>query len=167
MNKNRILSFTLLIFALSGILLVGGCKKYKLKKAKKRQEAAASPIQGSWQMLGYINPNSHDLKPLPDDQGRGIVLHCKDDGTNGKYMGHTKMNEIIGHYTVSDHHQIIMSEPGGTKVGEPKWGNRFWKSMKSVHSYKIHQKQHHRELHLIYDEANARMVFKEIVPEKE
>ena len=168
MNRNRILTLSVLFLALTGVVLTSGCKAMKRRRIAKEQAEAASPVQGSWKVLGYVNPGESKLRPLPEDQERGIVIHCKDDGTNGRFVGHTKVNQITGQYTLSPKKGIIVSNFGGTKMGEPKWGNRFWLAMKSIHHWDIIEpkKGEFRKLYLKYDEMNAKIVFEELPPEK-
>ena len=143
------------------------CKNWKTKRTEKRKAKAASSVTGSWKMLGYINPGKTEMRSLPDDQGRGIVLTFTDDGQLGRFYGHTKMNEVFGAYTVTGPNTLEVSKVGGTKVGEPKWGTKFWRAMKVVHSWEIKKKGDLKHLHLIFDEANAKAVFEEVPPQEE
>ena len=163
MSFKRILTTSLFLFAIAGLFISSGCKERKAAKALEKRKRNGSHLVGTWKLLGYINPGQTEMRPLPEDQGRGIQMTFIDDGKIGKFTGHTKVNEIMGSYTLQDHKKIDIGNFTGTKVGgEPKWGTKFWRGLKSIHSYETHHQHHLKQLHLIYDEANAQMVFEEV-----
>lgn len=167
MKVKYILSTSLCLLAVFGLLMVSGCKNYKQKKTLQKREANASPLTGGWKLMGYMNPSESQLRPLPEDQGRGIVINFKDDGKAGKFTGHTKANEILGSYTLEEPQKITIVNFTGTKVGgEPKWGTKFWRGLKSIHTWQIQDQGKTQQLILIYDEANAKMIL-ESIPEPE
>lgn len=44
----------------------------------------------------------------------------------GKMNGHTVTNSVSGAYELLKNNKMKTLSFGGTKVGEPGWGNKFW-----------------------------------------
>ena len=172
MNITKMLTRTLWVITLAGLFVLSGCKKGDQRHlAATEQEAEpekGSPVQGSWKVIGYHDPKQDKRRSLPENQGRGIVIHCQDNGTYGRFEGHTKVNEIYGTYTLASPDKIAIAGFGGTKAGEPRWGSQFWKGMREAHHWEIiEQENQPSKLKLQYGEENLTILFRELPPKED
>jgi hypothetical protein len=90
-------------------------------------------ILGSWVVVFYEDlENGFIIKKNDVDSWGGLDVELKfmDDST---FCGFNTTNEIAGHYILRDS-TINIDVYGGTKVGQPKWGNMF---SDIVHSHSI------------------------------
>ena len=81
-------------------------------------------VFGSWE-VGYYEDLEYDTITTKDDVDSwgGMDVHIKfmDDST---FCGGNTTNDIAGHYTIADS-IVDIDVYGGTKVGQPVWGNMF------------------------------------------
>jgi hypothetical protein len=66
-----------------------------------------------------------------------MTFEFQDDGNSGKFKGKTITNDVNGNYLVTPTNKIKVTNFGGTKVGEPILGGKFWNSIRISSSFRI------------------------------
>ncbi len=116
-----------------------------------------NPLFGSWEVVFYEDLE-HDSITSKDDVdswgGMDVQIKFMDDST---FCGGNTTNDIAGHYTITDS-SFDIDVYGGTKVGQPVWGNIFSDIVYS-HSF-TDFKRSDTELKLFYnDNKNCIVLF--------
>jgi heat shock protein HslJ len=92
-------------------------------------------VIGSWVVACYENLENGSViskNDVPSMGGMDVELKFMNDGT---FCGFNTTNEIAGHYTLRDF-TIKIDVYGGTKVGQPEWGDMFSDIVYSVESFR-------------------------------
>ncbi|MCF2445155.1 lipocalin-like domain-containing protein [Dyadobacter sp. CY345] len=101
-------------------LSVSGCKK----------ESCCNPenqdLEGTWQLEGYRDLKTNMLKEIPANDGRNVVYTFQDDGQEGMISGKTYSNTVGGSYEILGGSKLMVTNFGGSKVGEPEWSGKAW-----------------------------------------
>ena len=121
------------------------------------QTSAYHPLglNGKWKLMQYKDFSTGQIMNEPEKLSSSMIFEFKDDGVSGHFDGHTVTNETTGEYTLEKENIIHVSKVGGTKVGEPEWGSRFWNTIYQSSSYIINQDT----LTIMYDKNTKAMVF--------
>jgi hypothetical protein len=105
-------------------------------------------VIGSWVVVFYEDLENGSIiykKDIESMGGMDVELKFKDDST---FCGFNTTNEIAGHFIQQDS-TINIDVYGGTKVGQPKWGNMF---SDIIHSHSIESfKRSSAQLKLYYN----------------
>ncbi|MDP4222896.1 MAG: hypothetical protein Q8868_06230 [Bacteroidota bacterium] len=105
-------------------------------------------VYGNWIVAFYENlENGSIIKKSDVDSwgGLDVAIKFKDDST---FCGVNTSNEIAGHYTMQNS-MINIDVYGGSKVGQPEWGNMF---SELVYSHSITSfKKSNSQLKLFYN----------------
>jgi hypothetical protein len=99
----------------------------------------ASNIDGRWRVISYedFEYNTLILKNDADSwDGMDVILTFSVDSMYGR----NTTNTVSGKYEISDRNIRIINY-GGTKVGQPEWGNMFSGIVHSLESFKINASQ--------------------------
>jgi hypothetical protein len=102
----------------------------------------------------------HDLlsgqsESEPLDIKRSIILDFSDISDTGKISGHTVRNEVFGDYELLIDKKIHIIRFGGTKVGEPPWGSKFWNAIHKSTSYKVY----YDKMFILFNSDTEKMEF--------
>ena len=100
-----------------------------------KDEITTQTLNGKWKLVEYHNLTLRTSESEPTNISRSILIEFSDNGSNGKISAHTVTNSVGGEYELSKVNRIKTVRFGGTKVGEPNWGSKFWDAMYSVSSY--------------------------------
>jgi heat shock protein HslJ len=95
----------------------------------------STTITGKWQLKAYHNLAAATIETEPATISRSIIMEFSDNGRLGKMTGHTVTNTVSGAYELLDNQKMITTSFGGTKVGEPAWGNKFWTAIHTANAY--------------------------------
>jgi hypothetical protein len=119
-----------------------GCVKdqyYKdISNINHRTNVESNPLNnnvfGSWVVVLYEDlKNGSKISKNDVESGGGMDVELKfiNDST---FCGFNTTNEIAGHYTLQDT-TINIDVYGGTKVGQPEWGDMFSDIVYSIESF--------------------------------
>jgi hypothetical protein len=92
-------------------------------------------VIGCWVVVYYENLENGSVISKNDVQSMGgmdVELKFMNDGT---FCGFNTTNEVAGHYTLQDF-TIKIDVYGGTKVGQPEWGDMFSDIVYTVESFR-------------------------------
>ena len=73
----------------------------------------------------------------------------------GKMNGHTITNSVSGAYELLKKNKMTTLSFGGTKVGEPGWGKKFWNA---IHTATAYERQGNK-LFIFFNADNEKMEF--------
>ena len=134
-----------LILSLS---IISGCTKDQVNSDELIDPQSCNNVYGNWVVVSYENLGSGSIIKKGDvDSWGGMDIEIKfmDDST---FCGSNTSNSIAGHYTMPDS-SFDIDVYGGTKVGQPDWGNMFSDVVYS-HSF-TYFKRSNTELRLFYN----------------
>jgi len=94
-----------------------------------------SSLSGNWKLISYEDIQSGTIDYEPQNINRSIIVEFSDNGKTGTLSGHTVTNTVSGEYKLKEKNKIEVLSFGGTKVGEPEWGSKFWDAMHNASSY--------------------------------
>lgn len=95
-------------------------------------------LDGRWKLTRYYNLTNGTRESEPSNISRSIILDFSDNGITGKLSGHTVRNTVFGDYELLRDNNMNTIRFGGTKVGEPYWGAKFWDAIHSASSFDRH-----------------------------
>lgn len=113
-------------------------------------------LTGKWRLIRYHNVIAGTSESQPANIPRSIIIEFSDNGYKGKINGLTVTNEVFGEYELIKGKKMKILNFGGTKVGEPTWGNKFWNSIHTASSYYRHK----NKLFLFFNAGIEKMEFK-------
>ena len=70
--------------------------------------------------------------------------------------GQTVTNSVGGEYELLNVNSMKTLSFGGTKIGEPNWGSKFWDAIHSANSYE----RHSNKLFIYFNADTEKMEFK-------
>lgn len=112
-------------------------------------------LTGKWKLFVYEDLTNLDIEFEPIDIKRSIIISFFDNGKDGIMYGHTVTNQVSGEYSIFKPNQIKVTGFGGTKVGEPPWGNKFWDTITLASLFEVDEE----ELIIFYNNNKERMIF--------
>ena len=92
-------------------------------------------LSGNWKLISYEVIQTGTIDYEPQNISRSIIIEFSDNGKIGSLSGHTVTNTVSGEYELKEKNMIKVLRFGGTKVGEPEWGSKFWDAMHNASSY--------------------------------
>jgi heat shock protein HslJ len=124
---------------LIGIILITiSCEENQLIKNFDNDQSIQN-INGSWVVVSYedFDKNSVVKKNDVDSwNGMDVVLTFTIDSLYGR----NTTNTVSGNFTLSER-TIHIIRYGGTKMGQPEWGNMFSDIVHNLESYKVNENQ--------------------------
>lgn len=94
-------------------------------------------IDGTWVVVSYESTNDSITKnDVESWNGMDVILTFTKDSLYGR----NTTNSVKGSYTINNRNINIISY-GGTKVGQPAWGNMFSDAVYKFSSFKINSTQ--------------------------
>ncbi len=131
MNMKKLLViFGILIFS-------AGCEKDQINRSFINDQSIGN-INGTWIVVSYedFEKNSVTKKNDVDSwNGMDVILTFTIDSIYGR----NTTNSVFGNYTVSGR-GIHIIRFGGTKIGQPEWGNMFSDVVHNLESFKINER---------------------------
>ena len=132
--------------AISVFIFAVGCDKDKIDE-NFMDDTSIPNINGKWKVVSYedFEKNSITVKNDIDSwNGMDVIMTFANDSL----WGYCTTNAMTGKYTLSGRYLHIISY-GGTKIGQPEWGNMFIKVIYDIESYAIND----HKLRLYYDDS--------------
>ena len=99
------------------------------------KDDSTTTLNGKWKLVKYHNLTVGTSESEPTNISRSIIIDFSDNGSKGKMDGHTVTNSVGGDYELLKDNRMKTLSFGGTKVGEPNWGSKFWDAIHSASSY--------------------------------
>ncbi len=113
-------------------------------------------LTGNWRLIKYYNLITTTSEAEPATIPRSIIIEFSDNGHMGKMNGHTVTNSVGGEYELLKNNKMKTLSFGGTKIGEPAWGNKFWDAIHSAGSYELNDSK----LFIFFNAGSEKMEFK-------
>ena len=92
-------------------------------------------VYGNWIVVSFVNNETGTTIVKGDVDtwgGLDVEIRFMNDST---FCGVNTTNSVCGHYTMSDS-LLNIDVYGGTKVGQPEWGNMFSDVVYSISSFR-------------------------------
>ena len=112
-------------------------------------------LTGNWKLISYEDFINDTIIYEPQNISSSIIIEFSDNGRKGKLKGQTVTNTVSGKYKLKENNKIEVLEFGGTKIGEPEWGKKFWDAMYNVTSYGVTE----YNLYLLFNNDTEKMIF--------
>lgn len=103
--------------------------------ACKKDDTTTLTLNGKWKLVKYQNLTTGTSESEPTNISRSIIIEFSDNGSKGKMSGQTVSNSVSGEYELLKDNKMKTLSFGGTKVGEPDWGDKFWDAIHAATSY--------------------------------
>ncbi len=129
------------------ILLVSGCEKAGMN-LNFDDDPSIPDISGTWVVVSYEDYANNTVTRKADvDSWNGMDVRLT--FTTDSLYGRNTTNSVSGNFTLSDR-TINVIRYGGTKIGQPEWGNMFSDVVHHLETFKIN------EYHLRFFYNNSR-----------
>jgi heat shock protein HslJ len=128
----------ILLLLIGTILITVSCKKNQLN-INFEDDPSIQNINGTWVVVSYENYAKMPVVMKNDVDswnGMDVVLTFSIDSLYGR----NTTNTISGNFTLSGR-TIQIIRYGGTKIGQPTWGNMFSDVVHTFESFKINENQ--------------------------
>ena len=112
-------------------------------------------LSGNWKLISYEVIQTGTIDNEPQNISRSIIIEFSDNGKIGSLSGHTVTNTVSGEYELKEKNMIEVLSFGGTKVGEPEWGSKFWDAMHNASSYD----RTSEKMHIYFNSDTEKMTF--------
>jgi heat shock protein HslJ len=135
-----------LMVVISVFIFTAGCEKDRIDE-NFIDDPSIESINGKWKVVSYedFEKTSITVKNDVDSwNGMDVILTFANDSL----WGYCTTNAMTGKYSLSGRNLHIISY-GGTKIGQPEWGNMFLKVIYDIESFAINE----RQLRLYYDNS--------------
>jgi hypothetical protein len=113
-------------------------------------------LNGKWKLVKYHNLTTGTSESEPSNISRSIIIEFSDNRIKGNLNGHTVTNTVSGEYELLQDNKMKTLSFGGTKMGEPNWGNKFWDAIHAASSYKTQSEK----LYIQFNADTEQMEFK-------
>lgn len=123
---------------------------------KDNTTSTADTLNGVWKLVTYHNLTTGTSESEPSNVSRSIIIQFSDNRIKGNMTGHTVTNTVSGSYELLQGNKMKTLSFGGTKVGEPAWGGKFWDAIYAASSYKIQRDK----LYIHFNADTERMDFR-------
>ena len=130
------------------LLTLAACKK-------DNTTTTTDTLNGKWKLVKYHNLTNGTIESEPSNISRSIIIEFSDDGINGNMNGQTVTNSVGGEYELLQDNKMKTLSFGGTKIGEPNWGNKFWEAIHAASSF---ERQNNR-LYIQFNVDSEKMEF--------
>ncbi len=113
-------------------------------------------LNGKWKLVKYHNLTTGIIESEPSNISRSIVIEFSDNRINGNMNGYTVTNTVGGEYELLQNNKMKTLSFGGTKIGEPNWGHKFWDAIHAAASYE----RQSDKLYIHFNADTEKMEFK-------
>lgn len=120
------------------LLLISGCETLLINN-NFEDDRSIPGISGTWVVVSYedFGDNTQIKKSDVDSwNGMDVILTFTTDSLYGR----NTTNTVTGNFALSDR-TIHIIRYGGTKIGQPEWGNMFSDVVHNLESFKINADQ--------------------------
>jgi hypothetical protein len=128
-------------------LILGACNK---------DNTTTDTLNGTWKLLKYHNLTTGTSESEPPNISRSIIIEFSENRIKGNMNGHTVTNTVGGEYELLQDNKMKTLSFGGTKVGEPNWGDKFWDAIQVASSYR----RQSDKLYIHFNADTEKMEFK-------
>ena len=142
----------ILLVIVSILAITLSCDKEEVNKDFQDDESIPN-INGKWKVISYEDFEKASITVKNDVDswnGMDVILTFATDSL----YGYCTTNSMTGRYSLSGRNIHIISY-GGTKVGQPEWGNMFLKAIYDVESFEVNKYQ----LRFYYDDSEKSVTF--------
>lgn len=133
------------------ILTLAACNKDNIT-------TTTDTLNGKWKLVNYHNLTTGISESEPSNISRSIIIDFSDNRIKGKMNGHTVTNSVSGEYELLQDNKMKTLSFGGTKVGEPNWGYKFWDAIHAASSYE----RQSDKLYIHFNADTEKMEFKKL-----
>ena len=127
------------LLLLTGIIvIIVSCEKDQLNKNFDNDQSIQN-INGTWVIVSYEDFEKNSVVKKNDVEswnGMDVVLTFTIDSLYGR----NTTNTVSGNFTLSER-TIHIIRYGGTKMGQPEWGNMFSDIVHTLESFKVNEIQ--------------------------
>jgi hypothetical protein len=142
-----------ILLIIAGILIIAvSCDKEKVNKDFQDDESIQN-INGKWKIVSYEDYEKSSITVKNDVDswnGMDVIITFASDSL----YGYCTTNYMTGKYSLSGRNIHIISY-GGTKIGQPEWGNMFLKVVYDLESFEVNKHQ----LRFYYDDSEKSVTF--------
>jgi hypothetical protein len=127
-----------LLLIISALLLISGCEK-DLVHRNFEDDPSIPDISGKWTVVSYediVNNNVTVKSDVDSWNDLDVMLTF----TKDSLYGWNTTNSVVGKFQISGR-DIHVTSYGGTKIGQPEWGNMFSDVIYMIESFKINESQ--------------------------
>jgi hypothetical protein len=127
--------FAVILFS---FIVAGSCDKDRINE-NFQDDTSIQNINGKWKVVSYedFEKASVTVKSDVDSwNGLDVILTF----TNDSLWGYCTTNSISGSYNIAGRY-FSMTSYGGTKIGQPAWGDMFTDVIYRLRSFKINAHQ--------------------------
>jgi hypothetical protein len=131
---------------LSILVFIIGCDKEKINE-NFQDESSIQNINGKWKVVSYedFEKGTKTVKTDVDSwNGMDVIMTFSDDSIRG----YCTTNLMTGRYSINGRNIHILVY-GGTKIGQPAWGNMWSDIIYDVETFAVNEHQ----LRLYYDDS--------------
>jgi hypothetical protein len=135
-----------LLLFLSILIVTVSCDKERIND-NFRDDPSIQNINGKWKVVSYEDFEKASVTKKSDVDswnGMDVILTFATDSL----WGYCTTNAMSGKYSLSGRN-IHIIRYGGTKIGQPEWGNMFSKIIYDLESFAINEHQ----LRLFYNDS--------------
>lgn len=128
-----------IISAFFGIFLfISGCERGEMNR-NFDDDPSIQNINGTWVVISYEDYDKNSVTRKSDvDSWNGMDVRLT--FTTDSLYGRNTTNSVSGNFTLSDR-TIHVIRYGGTKMGQPEWGNMFSDVVLHLETFKINEYQ--------------------------
>ena len=135
------------LFLLFGIIIISvSCEKTQVDR-NFDDDPSIKNIDGTWLVISYESIKNPIIRKndVESWNGMDVILTFAKDSLYGR----NTTNTVTGNYTL-ENRTIHIIRYGGTKIGQPAWGNMFSDAVFKLDSFKINSNQ----LRFYYNDNN-------------
>ncbi len=125
---------------------------------KDNTTTTSDTLNGKWKLVKYYNLTTGTIESEPSNISRSIILELSDNRIQGNISGHTVTNSVSGEYELLKDNKMKTLSFGGTKIGEPNWGDKFWDAIHATSSYE----RQSDKLYIYFNADMEKMEFKKL-----
>ncbi|HNL82237.1 MAG TPA: hypothetical protein PKG56_02495 [Chitinophagaceae bacterium] len=125
---------------------------------KDNTTTTSDSLNGKWKLVKYYNLTTGTIESEPSNISRSIILELSDNRIQGNISGHTVTNSVSGEYELLKDNKKKTLSFGGTKIGEPNWGDKFWDAIHATSSYE----RQSDKLYIYFNADMEKMEFKKL-----
>lgn len=121
-----------------------------------KDNTTTNSLDGKWKLVKYHNLVTATSESEPSNISRSIIMEFSGNGSTGTMNGNTVTNTVNGEYELSQDNKMKTLSFGGTKIGEPNWGAKFWDAIHAASSYN----RQSEKLYIYFNADTEKMEFK-------
>ena len=120
------------------LLFIYSCEKDQVNR-NFEDDPSIPDISGEWTVVSYEDFVNNNVK-VKSDADSWNDLDVMLTFTKDSLYGWNTTNTIVGNFQISGRN-IHVTSYGGTKIGQPEWGNMFSEVIFKLESFKVNESQ--------------------------